>query len=102
METEARSEECVEYLDDTGVAMKNAASLGTSPIMQLVSPTMPRASADCVAGPEKDGFHFDRVFDTNSQQEDIFDWGVKGIVEGELQRICPPLQYDIQLTGKMS
>ena len=27
---EARSDECVEYLGDTGVAMKNAASLGTS------------------------------------------------------------------------
>jgi hypothetical protein len=30
------------------------------------------------------GFAFDRVFDMESQQKDIFDWGVKGIVEGEL------------------
>jgi hypothetical protein len=30
------------------------------------------------------GFAFDRVFDMESQQQDIFDWGVKGIVEGEL------------------
>ena len=28
MEVEAQSDECVEYLGDTGVAMKNAASLG--------------------------------------------------------------------------
>jgi hypothetical protein len=31
-----------------------------------------------------EGFAFDRVFDMESQQKDIFDWGVKGIVEGEL------------------
>jgi hypothetical protein len=30
------------------------------------------------------GFAFDRVFDMESQQQDIFDWGVKGIVEGKL------------------
>jgi len=30
------------------------------------------------------GFAFDRVFDMESQQKDIFDWGVKGIVEGQL------------------
>jgi hypothetical protein len=33
------------------------------------------------------GFAFDRVFDMESQQKDIFDWGVKGIVEGELVSI---------------
>jgi hypothetical protein len=31
-----------------------------------------------------EGFAFDRVFDMESQQKDIFDWGVKGIVEGKL------------------
>lgn len=36
-----------------------------------------------IAGPEKDGFTFDRVFDTTTKQDEIFDWGVKGIVEGE-------------------
>lgn len=36
-----------------------------------------------VAGPEKDGFTFDRVFDTTTRQDEIFDWGVKGIVEGD-------------------
>lgn len=36
-----------------------------------------------LAGPEKDGFTFDRVFDTATQQNEIFDWGVKGIVDGE-------------------
>ena len=45
---------------------------------------MDKKLIDYIAGPEKDGFHFDRVFDTASQQEEIFDWGVKGIVEGEL------------------
>jgi hypothetical protein len=31
---------------------------------------------------KRPGFAFDRVFDMESQQQDIFDWGVKGIVEG--------------------
>jgi hypothetical protein len=35
---------------------------------------------------ETTGFAFDRVFDMESQQQDIFDWGVKGIVEGELPK----------------
>ena len=30
------------------------------------------------------GFTFDRVFDSSTKQNDIFDWGVKGIVEGTL------------------
>ena len=30
------------------------------------------------------GFTFDRVFDSNTRQEDIFDFGVKTIVEGQL------------------
>jgi len=34
-----------------------------------------------------EGFAFDRVFDMESQQKDIFDWGVKGIVEGELASV---------------
>ncbi|WVQ78249.1 hypothetical protein IAT38_000333 [Cryptococcus sp. DSM 104549] len=61
MELESESDTCIEITDDaTTVQLKNSTSL---------------------AGPEKDGFTFDRVFDTSSQQEDIFDWGVKGIVE---------------------
>jgi hypothetical protein len=36
-----------------------------------------------IAGPERDGFTFDRVFDTGTQQNEIFDWGVKGIVDGK-------------------
>jgi hypothetical protein len=28
------------------------------------------------------GFTFDRVFDTTSRQDEIFNWGVKEIVEG--------------------
>ncbi|WVW83416.1 hypothetical protein I302_105436 [Kwoniella bestiolae CBS 10118] len=61
METESKSDTCVDISSDfTTVQLKNSASL---------------------AGPEKDGFTFDRVFDTNTKQHDIFDWGVKGIVE---------------------
>jgi kinesin family protein 5 len=32
----------------------------------------------------RSGFTFDRVFDTETRQDEIFDWGVKNIVEGEL------------------
>ncbi len=32
------------------------------------------------AGPEKDGFTFDRVFPTETRQNEIFDYGVKGCV----------------------
>ncbi|ORY21594.1 P-loop containing nucleoside triphosphate hydrolase protein [Naematelia encephala] len=61
METEQRSEECMDISEDsTTVTMRSAASL---------------------AGPEKDGFAYDRVFGTSSRQDEIFDWGVKGIVE---------------------
>ncbi|BEJ16265.1 hypothetical protein CspHIS471_0508700 [Cutaneotrichosporon sp. HIS471] len=61
MEVEAKSERCVAITDDSlTVAMKSAGSL---------------------AGPEKDGFTFDRVFDEQSRQQDIFDFGVKTIVE---------------------
>jgi kinesin family protein 5 len=31
-----------------------------------------------------EGFTFDKVFDSDTRQEDIFDFGVKTIVEGEL------------------
>ncbi|KAK8870009.1 hypothetical protein IAR55_000579 [Kwoniella newhampshirensis] len=61
MEIDSRSETCVAISEDsTTVQLKNSTSL---------------------AGPEKDGFTFDRVFDTNTRQDEIFDWGVKGIVE---------------------
>ncbi|OCF35334.1 kinesin [Kwoniella heveanensis BCC8398] len=61
METESKSETCVDISSDyTTVQLKNSTSL---------------------AGPEKDGFTFDRVFDTSTRQDEIFDWGVKGIVE---------------------
>ncbi|RSH83216.1 uncharacterized protein EHS24_006883 [Apiotrichum porosum] len=72
MENEAKSEKCVDITDDNlTVQMKSAGSL---------------------AGPEKDddrlganhpllGFSFDRVFDTDTRQDEIFNFGVKGIVE---------------------
>ncbi len=34
-------------------------------------------SAQVGSGPEKDGFTFDRVFPPGTQQQDIFDYGVK-------------------------
>lgn len=44
------------------------------------------------------GFAFDRVFDQDSQQQDIFDWGVKGIVEG--QSACPSFSFEHKLMGR--
>lgn len=35
-----------------------------------------------LSGADTPGFTFDRVFGVESQQQEIFDWGVKGIVEG--------------------
>jgi kinesin family protein 5 len=29
------------------------------------------------SGPEKDGFTFDRVFPMNTQQAEVFDYGIK-------------------------
>jgi hypothetical protein len=37
------------------------------------------------------GFTFDRVFGVESQQQEIFDWGVKGIVQGVF---CAPSVAD--------
>jgi len=33
-----------------------------------------------VAGPERDGFNFDRVFPMGTKQQEVFDYGVKGCV----------------------
>ncbi|ORX39658.1 putative kinesin [Kockovaella imperatae] len=63
MEIEAGSEDCVDIDEQcTTVALRN-----------------PNASS--LAGPEKDGFTFDRVFKQDTRQIEIFEWGVKGIVE---------------------
>lgn len=37
-----------------------------------------------VKGPEADGFTFDRVFNPGTQQEEVFEYGVRGIVDGSL------------------
>ena len=34
-------------------------------------------SAQLASGPEKDGFTFDRVFPMGTQQQEVFDYGVK-------------------------
>ncbi|KAG9119887.1 hypothetical protein FRC07_004867, partial [Ceratobasidium sp. 392] len=38
-------------------------------------------SAQQVQGPEKDGFTFDRVFPMGTKQQEVFDYGVRGIVK---------------------
>ena len=37
-----------------------------------------------LAGPEKDGFTFDRVFPPGTQQHEVFDYGVKEYVSRSL------------------
>lgn len=34
------------------------------------------------SGPEASGFTFDRVFDIETKQPEVFDYGVRGIVDG--------------------
>lgn len=41
-------------------------------------------SAQLMAGPEKDGFTFDRVFPPGTKQHEVFDYGVKDIVKDVL------------------
>lgn len=72
MEIEAQSEECIEVDENfTTVRMKSRLPPGVG------------GGSDTTAlpGPEKDGFTFDRVFPSDSRQVEIFDFGVKGIVE---------------------
>ncbi|KAJ9093382.1 hypothetical protein QFC21_006412 [Naganishia friedmannii] len=70
METDAQSEECIEVDQSlTTVRMKSRLTSGGS------------GSDAALPGPEKDGFTFDRVFPSDSRQVEIFDFGVKGIVE---------------------
>ena len=40
--------------------------------------TVHMKSAQVMAGPEKDGFTFDRVFPMGTQQQEVFDYGIKG------------------------
>ncbi|KAJ9111106.1 hypothetical protein QFC19_001305 [Naganishia cerealis] len=69
METEAQSEECIEVdANSTTVRMKSRLTAGGG-------------SDAALSGPEKDGFTFDRVFPSSTRQVEIFDFGVKGIVE---------------------
>lgn len=39
--------------------------------------TVQMKSAQLASGPEKDGFTFDRVFPMGTQQQEVFDYGVK-------------------------
>jgi kinesin family member 5 len=39
--------------------------------------TVQMKNAAAVSGPEKDGFTFDRVFPMGTQQQEVFDYGVK-------------------------
>lgn len=40
-------------------------------------------------GPDAAGFTFDRVFSIGTQQEEVFEFGVRGIVDGEFDRSYP-------------
>ncbi|TFY82627.1 hypothetical protein EWM64_g1390 [Hericium alpestre] len=46
--------------------------------------TVQLRSLQTSSGPEKDGFTFDRVFPMGTQQEEVFDYGVKDIVKDVL------------------
>lgn len=52
--------------------------------MQLVQRKMVNPLLGHPKCTDKIGFTFDRVFDSSTRQEDIFDFGVKTIVEGQL------------------
>ncbi len=108
MELELRSQECIDLNDEgTTVMMTNSASLGElrasdgsrsrdyrlwegpslADELVLNSWTRERWSVAAARRSSKltvPGFAFDRVFDTDTRQDEIFDWGVKGIVEGML------------------
>ncbi|KLO10673.1 kinesin-domain-containing protein [Schizopora paradoxa] len=43
--------------------------------------TVQLKSAQLSSGPEKDGFTFDRVFPMGTKQQEVFDYGIKGIVQ---------------------
>lgn len=66
MERDAHSDECI-HIDEslTTVRLHGADA----------------ATTTAAAGPERDGFSFDRVFPATSAQVEIFDFGVKGIVQ---------------------
>lgn len=42
--------------------------------------TVKLKSSTATSGPEKDGFTFDRVFGMGTQQQEVFDYGVKECV----------------------
>ncbi|GHJ84108.1 hypothetical protein NliqN6_0510 [Naganishia liquefaciens] len=64
METDAQSDECID-IDS-----------------ELTTVRLRGNGAEAAAtGPERDGFTFDRVFPATSAQVEIFDFGVKGIVQ---------------------
>lgn len=123
MEVEAKSEESINYEDgQTTVSMKNATSLGEypTPLSTIIYLHIPRllTSVHVLYTDEqldqkkmvwlklwyvewklmRVGFTFDRVFDSNTRQEDIFDFGVKTIVEGQLAILRTPW---IELTVQM-
>lgn len=46
-------------------------------------------SQEGMKGPDAAGFAFDRVFPMNTKQVEVFEYGVKGIVEGQLNSPYP-------------
>lgn len=47
--------------------------------------TVKLQSQEAMKGPDAQGFTFDRVFQMDTKQEEVFEYGVKGIVDGELR-----------------
>lgn len=46
--------------------------------------TVKLQSQEAMKGPDAQGFTFDRVFQMDTKQEEVFEYGVKGIVDGAL------------------
>lgn len=46
--------------------------------------TVKMKGQESMKGPDSQGFTFDRAFQMDTKQEEVFEYGVRGIVDGEL------------------
>lgn len=51
-------------------------------------------SQETMKGPEAQGFSYDRVFPMQTRQVEVFEYGVKGIVDGPSRRSRLPVHAD--------
>jgi hypothetical protein len=58
---------------------------GGEPIVQIDDDqtTVQLKGQEALKGADSQGFTFDRVFEMNTKQEEVFEYGVRGIVDGE-------------------